>query len=56
MCRPQPKGPIDPETGEIDWDCPCFGNAVKGPCGEEFKAAFSCFVFSKAEEKVRGWG
>lgn len=22
-----------------------------GPCGEEFKAAFSCFVYSEAEEK-----
>jgi intermembrane space import and assembly protein 40 len=22
-----------------------------GPCGEQFKAAFSCFVFSEAEPK-----
>ncbi len=22
-----------------------------GPCGEEFKAAFSCFVYSEAEPK-----
>lgn len=22
-----------------------------GPCGEEFKAAFSCFVYSKEEPK-----
>jgi intermembrane space import and assembly protein 40 len=24
---------------------------AKGPCGEEFKTAFSCFVFSEAEPK-----
>jgi hypothetical protein len=39
------------ETGEINWDCPCLGGMAKGPCGEEFKTAFSCFVFSEAEHK-----
>jgi ATP-dependent RNA helicase DHX57 len=24
---------------------------AQGPCGEEFKAAFSCFVYSEAEPK-----
>ena len=24
---------------------------AKGPCGEQFKAAFSCFIFSAAEPK-----
>jgi hypothetical protein len=48
-----PAGAVNYETGEIDWDCPCLGNAAKGPCGTEFKEAFSCFVFSKAEEKVQ---
>lgn len=24
---------------------------AQGPCGEEFKAAFSCFVYSQAEPK-----
>ncbi len=24
---------------------------AKGPCGEEFKTAFSCFVFSESEPK-----
>jgi ATP-dependent RNA helicase DHX57 len=24
---------------------------AQGPCGDEFKAAFSCFVFSEAEPK-----
>lgn len=43
-------GPILP-SGEINWDCPCLGGMAYGPCGEEFRAAFSCFVYSKAEEK-----
>jgi len=41
----------DPETGEINWDCPCLGGMAHGPCGEQFKAAFSCFVYSEAEPK-----
>lgn len=41
----------NPETGEINWDCPCLGGMAHGPCGEEFKAAFSCFVYSEAEPK-----
>ncbi|PYH48786.1 coiled-coil-helix-coiled-coil-helix domain-containing protein [Aspergillus saccharolyticus JOP 1030-1] len=39
------------ETGEINWDCPCLGGMAHGPCGEDFKAAFSCFVFSTEEPK-----
>ncbi|GJJ73238.1 mitochondrial intermembrane space import and assembly protein 40 [Entomortierella parvispora] len=42
---------FDPETGEINWDCPCLGGMAQPPCGEAFKAAFSCFVFSEAEPK-----
>ncbi|EPX74813.1 TIM22 inner membrane protein import complex subunit Tim40 [Schizosaccharomyces octosporus yFS286] len=42
---------FDPETGEINWDCPCLGGMAHGPCGEEFKSAFSCFVYSKSEPK-----
>ncbi|KAI3403933.2 MIA40 [Candida oxycetoniae] len=41
----------NPETGEINWDCPCLGGMAHGPCGEEFKEAFSCFVFSETEPK-----
>jgi intermembrane space import and assembly protein 40 len=41
----------NPETGEINWDCPCLGGMAHGPCGEEFKVAFSCFVYSEAEPK-----
>ncbi|CAG8704466.1 13048_t:CDS:2 [Dentiscutata heterogama] len=42
---------FNPDTGEINWDCPCLGGMAKGPCGEQFKAAFSCFIYSKAEQK-----
>lgn len=45
------QGAFDPETGEINWDCPCLGGMAHGPCGEEFKAAFSCFVHSTEEPK-----
>ncbi|KAI9346957.1 hypothetical protein BDR26DRAFT_855423 [Obelidium mucronatum] len=41
----------NPETGEINWDCPCLGPMTQPPCGEKFKAAFSCFVYSKEEPK-----
>ncbi|KAF2684080.1 hypothetical protein K458DRAFT_339248 [Lentithecium fluviatile CBS 122367] len=45
------QGAFNPETGEINWECPCLGGMAHGPCGEEFKAAFSCFVFSTEEPK-----
>lgn len=45
------EGAFNPETGEINWDCPCLGGMAHGPCGEEFKTAFSCFVFSEADPK-----
>ncbi|PYI01293.1 hypothetical protein BO78DRAFT_379285 [Aspergillus sclerotiicarbonarius CBS 121057] len=45
------EGAFNPETGEINWDCPCLGGMAHGPCGEEFKAAFSCFVYSSEEPK-----
>jgi intermembrane space import and assembly protein 40 len=44
-------GAFNPETGEINWDCPCLGGMADGPCGEKFKDAFSCFVFSQEEPK-----
>lgn len=61
--RPAPAGPgaleeeadqqgaFNEETGEINWDCPCLGGMAHGPCGEQFRAAFSCFVYSKEEPK-----
>ncbi|KAG0274493.1 Oxidoreductase [Linnemannia exigua] len=42
---------FNPETGEINWDCPCLGGMAKPPCGDAFKEAFSCFVFSTEEPK-----
>ncbi|KAF2837336.1 hypothetical protein M501DRAFT_995937 [Patellaria atrata CBS 101060] len=45
------QGAFNPETGEINWDCPCLGGMANGPCGEEFKTAFSCFVFSTEDPK-----
>ncbi|RMY30033.1 hypothetical protein D0865_15356 [Hortaea werneckii] len=45
------QGAFNEETGEINWDCPCLGGMAHGPCGEQFKAAFSCFVYSKEEPK-----
>lgn len=45
------EGAFNPETGEINWDCPCLGGMAHGPCGTEFREAFSCFVYSKEEPK-----
>lgn len=47
----EPQGPINEETGEINWDCPCLQSALAPPCGEFFREAFSCFVASKTEPK-----
>jgi len=41
---PKTAGPIFPD-GSINWDCPCLGGAAYGPCGTEFRDAFSCFHF-----------
>ncbi|KAM0601503.1 hypothetical protein ACHAQF_006280 [Verticillium nonalfalfae] len=45
------QGAFNPETGEINWDCPCLGGMADGPCGEDFKTAFSCFVYSNEDPK-----
>lgn len=42
---------FNPDTGEINWDCPCLGGMAYGPCGEAFRAAFSCFVYSEEDPK-----
>jgi hypothetical protein len=44
-------GAFDPVTGKINWDCPCLGGMAYGPCGMQFREAFSCFVFSEVEPK-----
>lgn len=49
--EPPESAAFNPETGEINWDCPCLGGMAYGPCGEEFRAAFSCFVYSEEEPK-----
>jgi intermembrane space import and assembly protein 40 len=46
----RPPGLILP-NGEINWNCPCLGGMATGPCGVEFRDAFSCFHFSEAEPK-----
>ncbi|KAG9124808.1 Oxidoreductase [Ceratobasidium sp. 392] len=45
------QGAYNPETGEINWDCPCLGGMAHGPCGSQFREAFSCFVYSNEEPK-----
>ncbi|KAG5670993.1 hypothetical protein PVAND_001218 [Polypedilum vanderplanki] len=47
--EPQP-GLLLP-SGEINWNCPCLGGMATGPCGVEFRDAFSCFHYSEAEPK-----
>jgi len=42
---------FDPVTGKINWDCPCLGGMAYGPCGMQFREAFSCFVFSEEDPK-----
>ncbi|MEE6502095.1 hypothetical protein FKM82_004409 [Ascaphus truei] len=38
-------------NGDINWNCPCLGGMASGPCGEQFKSAFSCFHYSAEEIK-----
>lgn len=38
-------------SGDINWNCPCLGGMASGPCGSQFKEAFSCFHYSKEEVK-----
>ncbi|XP_002125847.2 mitochondrial intermembrane space import and assembly protein 40-B-like [Ciona intestinalis] len=38
-------------NGEINWDCPCLGNLPNGPCGDNFREAFSCWVEHKDNEE-----
>merc|ERR1712177_48238 len=45
-----PPGLILP-NGDINWNCPCLGGMAVGPCGVEFREAFSCFHYSEADPK-----
>ncbi|XP_017520759.1 mitochondrial intermembrane space import and assembly protein 40 isoform X2 [Manis javanica] len=47
---PGPTGLILP-NGDINWNCPCLGGMASGPCGEQFKSAFSCFHHSTEDMK-----
>lgn len=38
-------------NGDINWNCPCLGGMASGPCGQQFKDAFSCFHYSNEEVK-----
>lgn len=49
--EPEPgPGLIFPD-GSINWNCPCLGGMATGPCGVEFREAFECFHYSKADPK-----
>ncbi|XP_045453000.1 mitochondrial intermembrane space import and assembly protein 40 [Melitaea cinxia] len=37
--------------GSINWGCPCLGGMATGPCGPQFREAFSCFHYSEADPK-----
>ena len=39
------------EDDSINWNCPCLGGMATGPCGPEFREAFSCFHYSTEEPK-----
>ena len=38
-------------NGDINFNCPCLGGMASGPCGFEFREAFSCFHYSNEESK-----
>ena len=38
-------------NGDLNWNCPCLGGMATGPCGVEFREAFSCFHYSEADPK-----
>ncbi|KAH9415283.1 Mitochondrial intermembrane space import and assembly protein 40 [Dermatophagoides pteronyssinus] len=46
----QSRGLIMP-NGELNFNCPCLGGMASGPCGFEFREAFSCFHYSTNEVK-----
>lgn len=46
----QPQGLIT-KDGKINWSCPCLGGMPTGPCGVDFREAFSCFHYSEADPK-----
>ncbi|KAK3091510.1 hypothetical protein FSP39_020345, partial [Pinctada imbricata] len=37
-------------NGEINWNCPCIGGSVAGPCGVETREAIACFYYMSKED------
>uniref|UniRef100_A0A1B6LWA8 CHCH domain-containing protein n=1 Tax=Graphocephala atropunctata TaxID=36148 RepID=A0A1B6LWA8_9HEMI len=48
---PEPGPGLIMPDGSINWNCPCLGGMATGPCGIEFRDAFTCFHYSPAEPK-----
>ncbi|XP_022199842.1 mitochondrial intermembrane space import and assembly protein 40-B [Nilaparvata lugens] len=48
---PEPQPGLILADGSINWNCPCLGGMATGPCGVQFREAFSCFHYSKEEPK-----
>lgn len=49
--EPEPAPGLILPDGSINWGCPCLGGMATGPCGPQFRDAFSCFHYSEAEPK-----
>lgn len=49
--EPDPRPGLILPNGDINWSCPCLGGMATGPCGLEFREAFTCFHYSEAEQK-----
>ena len=41
------------DDGTINWECPCIQREVVGPCGVEFRTAFSAYVDMKNEGQTK---
>lgn len=42
---PEPTPGLILADGSINWGCPCLGGMATGPCGIQFREAFSCFHY-----------
>ncbi|CAG9565107.1 unnamed protein product [Danaus chrysippus] len=49
--EPEPAPGLLLADGSINWGCPCLGGMATGPCGTQFRDAFSCFHYSEADPK-----
>lgn len=48
---PEPPQGLISQDGSINWSCPCLGGMATGPCGVDFREAFSCFHYSESDPK-----